>query len=54
MINGANLPAYAELLGVGREGCHDRGNVFEIEDEEPGDLTHLSCRAWLRFSVEGP
>jgi hypothetical protein len=29
MINGANLLADAELLGVGREGCHDRGHGFE-------------------------
>jgi hypothetical protein len=40
MINGANLLADAELLGVGREGCHDRGHGFETKDEEPGDLAH--------------
>jgi hypothetical protein len=40
MINGANLLSDAELLGVGREGCHDRGHGFETKDEEPGDLAH--------------
>jgi hypothetical protein len=27
MINGANLLGDAELLGVGREGCHDGGHA---------------------------
>jgi hypothetical protein len=29
MINGANLLSDAELLGVGREGCHDRGHGWK-------------------------
>jgi hypothetical protein len=40
MINGANLLGDAELLGVGREGCHDRGHGFETKYEEPEDLVH--------------
>jgi hypothetical protein len=40
MINGANLLSDTELLGVGREGCRDRGHGWKTKYEGPGDLAH--------------
>lgn len=51
MIDGANLLGDAELLGVGREGCHDRGHGFETKYEEPQDLVHAIVQSVARFSV---
>jgi hypothetical protein len=37
---GANLLVDAELLGGGREGCHDRGHGFETKKMKNLEIWH--------------